>query len=527
MLKHTKSYHVNIQTKLIMHNERQISNIKPFAKSFNRNIVFSDISTALQKIKEGGMVIVMDDENRENEGDIIMAAEDVTLEQCALIIRHTTGILCAPMTIERAQELHLPKMVKNNQDINSTAFTITCDSIHTTTGVSARDRMRTFHDLANNNCKNNDFNRPGHVFPLIAKPGGVLERRGHTEAGVDLCKMAEKNPVALIAELCNDDGSMMRLNDCTKFAKKHDIPLITVDSIITYINKTKMIDITTNNTPSIINLPVIKSTNFFHLALLSNLQLYIRNLFTFFSSLANSKIKLSSSLTQDEQIQLWPKGNKKLVNIGTNMDFVASTILPTAQGQFRILAYRHRLTNSEPIVLQVGDVENKKNILIRVHDQCITSEVFKSLRCDCHQQLQSAISMIKNNKCGAIIYLPQEGRGIGLANKIAAYSLQEQGLDTVDANRKLGLPDDARSYDCVEEILNHMKIQSIKLITNNPLKVRSLKEAGINITARIPCLVSEKLVSKDARIYIRTKTKRMGHLFPQNSAIIDGLEITN
>jgi 3,4-dihydroxy-2-butanone 4-phosphate synthase len=198
-------------------------------------IVFADIATAVRAVKEGKMVVVMDDENRENEGDLIMAAECVTAEQCALTIRHTTGILCAPMTLERAEELKLPRMLQVNEDVNGTAFTITCDSVRTTTGVSAEDRMTTFHDLADKKCGAGDINRPGHVFPLIAKSGGVIERRGHTEAGVDLCKMAGMQPVALIAELCNNNGTMMRLDDCAKFAKLHGFPLITVDAMVKHL----------------------------------------------------------------------------------------------------------------------------------------------------------------------------------------------------------------------------------------------------------------------------------------------------
>ena len=467
--------------------------------------IFTNIETAIRTIKEGKMIIVMDDEDRENEGDIIMAAECVTAAQCALIIRHSTGILCAPMTAERASKLELPHMVKTNQDINKTAFTITCDSIHTTTGVSAADRTRTFHDLANSLCNASDFNRPGHVFPLIAKSGGVRERRGHTEAGVDICKMAGMSPVALISELCNDDGTMMRLTDCARFAKCNNIPLITINAMVKYLDKQE----TSKFIPPIYN----PSTQ------VKTIDKTLINIFNKVGCLPipllymiNAKFNAPMSQIIIKHI-VWPKSTIKPTDIGTNIDFIASTILPTSRGQLKVFAYRNRITRAEPIVLQVGNVAGKTSLPVRVHDQCITSEVFGSLRCDCCQQLYYALNNIYANKCGAIIYLPQEGRGIGLANKIAAYSLQDIGLDTVDANLQLGLPIDARQYDCIGSILKHLEIKTIALITNNPQKLDCLKKAGIKVTMRIPCIVPEETVSKYCRQYINTKIKRMGHLF--------------
>jgi GTP cyclohydrolase II/3,4-dihydroxy-2-butanone 4-phosphate synthase len=585
-----------------------------------------------------------------------MAAECVTAAQCALTIRHSTGILCAPMTAERAKELQLPRMVKKNQDVNGTSFTVTCDSIRTTTGVSAVDRTRTFHDLANIKCGAPDFNRPGHVFPLIAKSGGVRERRGHTEAGVDLCMMAGKSPVALIAELCNDDGTMMRLADCARFAKDNGIPLITVDAMVKYLEeqepsskpakkantpsalvfsqgsaKAKEIDdamvhafgrvgclpipplcVVTDENGLItgMNNDFIRFTGYNKAEMLGRKCNFLQgvdtdpqdvadirsaleakqrcsvvilnytktgnrfwNLLSIRPMMGGANGKMNSfigdiislpipggnmegggamtiphlakpNLCVDDVLALlsvlnsiprspvsvvgvgadapvspsggghfaWPEGNKKLEDIGANMDFVASTMLPTSHGRFRVLAYRDRITKAEPIVLQVGDVVGKGEVPVRVHDQCLTSEVFGSLRCDCRQQLHSALKYVRDKKCGAVIYLPQEGRGIGLANKVAAYAMQELGLDTVDANRELGLPDDARQYDCVGAILKHMEVESVALISNNPRKFECLKKAGVKVMVRIPCVVPPETVSEHCRQYVNTKTKRMGHM---------------
>lgn len=580
-----------------------------------------------------------------------MAAEDCTAAQVALTVRHTTGILCAPMTAQRAKELKLPRMVKRNEDPNGTAFTVTCDSIHTTTGVSAKDRMQTYHDLANVKRGANDFSRPGHVFPLIAKEGGVLERRGHTEAGVDLCRMAGKSPVALIAELCNDDGTMMRLDDCAKFAQDKGLVLITVDAMVEYLNKhgqpqsekpysssshvvysgpyvseeqkdvessmsaiaqksgclpvpmmrvvtdagglivcmndefvrftgygkeemlgkkcnflqgddTDPGDVTDiraalNNkercTVVILNYKK-DGTRFWNLLaikpLLHNttgeLTYFVGDivslpippqcntnassgrphlcvddvlsLLTVLSSIprsvgrANSALALENGSQQNRNIA-WPQASTtEMVPIGDGLDFVASTMLPTSHGRFRVLAYRNRSTKAEPLALIVGDVAGASELPVRVHDQCLTSEVFGSLRCDCQQQLQNALKYIHTKERGIVIYLPQEGRGIGLANKIAAYALQEQGYDTVDANRELNLPDDARQYGCVAAILRHLDVESIALLTNNPRKIECLRDAGVKVVVRIPCKVPRKEQAKEARHYIRTKTKRMGHM---------------
>jgi len=635
----------------------------------NRIVKFDSVEHAVEVIKNRGMVIVMDDESRENEGDLIMAAEDVTPKQCAFIIRHTTGILCAPMPQNRAEELKLPRMVKKNQDPNGTAFTVTCDSIRTTTGVSAADRTLTFRELANPKHKADSFSRPGHIFPLIAKEKGVLERRGHTEASVDLCKLAGKYPVGVIGELTNDDGTMKRLYDCADFAEKYNIPLITVDEMVRYLNKKKKEDeekekekkeeegkveededtvvikrrtrsssfdgrklalqnaiesvhkragclpvpilrvvtdrhgriVMTNDEfvkftgysrdlifgrkcnflqgkdtdpediadirsalrveegCSVVLLNYTKSgSRFWNVLTIRPLMSkrtkqvlnYVGDIITIpIPDVASERIPSDDDMlkittpslhiddvlslltaatsgiprpllqdrleieditgVEDKSLELVEK--PACVSVGYNLNYVASTMLPTSRGRYRIMAYRDAVTKKEPIAIVYGDVSNRTCLPVRVHDQCMTSEVFGSLRCDCKQQLNFALNEIRENGAGVVVYLPQEGRGIGIANKIAAYSLQEHGVDTVDANRKLGLPDDARTYECAQSILSHLKVKSVNLMTNNPRKLKCLRELGVKIEKRLPCVVEAP--SKEAKHYMNTKATRMGHLF--------------
>lgn len=361
-------------------------------------VEFADIPTAIRVIRDGGMCVVMDDESRENEGDIIMAAECVTAKQCALTIRHTTGILCAPMIAERAEELELPRMVKKNEDPNGTAFTVTCDSIHTTTGVSAQDRTRTFRDLADSTCGPSEFSRPGHIFPLIAKPGGVLERRGHTEAGVDLCRLAGKTPVAFIAELCNDDGTMMRLDNCAKFAQEHSLPLITVDAMVNYIRGQQGQVQPTLSAPPIEAPPVVKEKAS---EMESSPAVDSSGLRCSPCSVAESEhVKEDLQLEHLKQQQVtWPTAKPPAVPIGGDVEFVASTILPTITGRYTVCAYRNHVTKAEPLVLVIGDIKESTGLTLRVHDQCLTSEVFHSLRCDCKQQLDSALRYVNLAKC--------------------------------------------------------------------------------------------------------------------------------
>jgi len=465
------------------------------------DVKFATVPEAVQAIKDGKFVVVMDDEGRENEGDLIMAAEDITPAQMAQIVRFTTGIICAPMTKERAEELKLPRMVQRNEDANGTAFTVTCDHVNTTTGVSAIDRCTTMHGLANYNEKADKFNRPGHIFPLIARDGGVLERRGHTEAGVDLCKLAGKSPVAVIGELVKDDGEMMRLDDCYEFASKFGFPLVTVDALVEYRKlqryywggsvlvkerDDKSIFTTTKKEPAT-----------------SAVTPVVRNL--------NMMTMTCTPCNQSNPPSCKPRG---LAFLGEyeGTEFVAETNLPTENGSIRFRAYRTTGSEGmlEPIVIVSDDIgkENSTEVPLRVHDQCVTSEVFGSMKCDCRLQLEMATQYVREHG-GCVIYLQQEGRGIGLANKVAAYNLQEKGMDTVDANRALGFADDYRTYECVKDILSDLKVSSVKLLTNNPRKIDRLRSAGIDVVERLP-IVAE--TSPHSSKYLQTKEQRMGHI---------------
>lgn len=463
------------------------------------NVKFATVPEAIAAMKAGKFVVVMDDEGRENEGDLIMAAEDITPEQMALIVRYTTGIICAPMTKARAEELKLPRMVERNQDVNCTAFTVTCDHVDTSTGVSAKDRCITMHALANYSVKADKFNRPGHIFPLIARDGGVLERRGHTEAGVDLCKLAGKSPVAVIGELVRDDGEMMRLDDCYEFASKYDFPLVTVDALVEYQKIQKYywggrVLVSHPNTTSVFATAKKESTPVPE-------QIAV-------SVLGKTTCLPCGGTTQASCL---PKG---LAFLGDYIktEFIAETLLPTENGDIRFRAYRTTGSEGfiEPIVIVSGNIgqQNSSAVPMRVHDQCITSEVFGSLKCDCRLQLEMAIQYVKENG-GCVIYLQQEGRGIGLANKVAAYHLQERGLDTVDANRVLGFADDYRTYDCVKDILADLMIDSVKLLTNNPRKIQLLKSHGIDVVQRLPIVAP---ASGHSAKYLQTKEDRMSHI---------------
>lgn len=461
------------------------------------DVKFATVPEAIAAVKAGKFVVVMDDEGRENEGDLIMAAEDITPEQMALIVRYTTGIICAPMTKARAEELNLPRMVQRNEDVNGTAFTVTCDHVDTTTGVSAKDRCTTMHGLANYSQKADKFNRPGHIFPLIARDGGVLERRGHTEAGVDLCKLAGKSPVAVIGELVKDDGEMMRLDNCYEFAAKYDFPLVTVDALVEYQKLQKYywggrVLVSEPNTTSI------------------------------FATAKQETTPVPEPIPVPGKMSCLPCGGtppasctpKGLAFLGDykQTEFVAETQLPTENGDIRFRAYRTTgsLSYIEPIVIVSGNLGQQKSsaVPLRVHDQCVTSEVFGSLKCDCRLQLEMATQYVKENG-GCVIYLQQEGRGIGLANKVAAYHLQERGLDTVDANRVLGFADDYRTYECVKDILADLKIESVKLLTNNPRKIQQLESHGVQVVQRLPIVA---LSSAHSAKYLQTKEERMAHI---------------
>ncbi|MDQ3787799.1 MAG: bifunctional 3,4-dihydroxy-2-butanone-4-phosphate synthase/GTP cyclohydrolase II [Actinomycetota bacterium] len=389
------------------------------------------------------MVVVVDDADRENEGDLVMAAELVTTEQMAFLVRHTTGIVCVPMPAERAQVLQLPQMVADNSDAHGTAFTVTVDSAETSTGVSATDRATTVSALASATTEAGQLRRPGHVFPLVARAGGVLVRAGHTEAAVDLTTMAGLSGVGVIGEIVDDDGSMRSGTSLTDFAAEHRLPVLAIADLVRHRRATERL-----------------------------------------------------------------------------VELVGSAHMPTEFGEFRALAYRNTLDGTEHLALVMGDLaaasRTEHGALVRVHSECLTGDILGSLRCDCGGQLEQALAAIAAEGVGAVVYLRgHEGRGIGLGHKIRAYALQEQGLDTVDANSAQGLPVDSRSYGVGAQILADLGASRIRLITNNPAKYGGLGGHGLTVTGRValPTVATAHNIR-----YLRTRRDRMGHCLAQPSA---------
>ncbi|HEV3187925.1 MAG TPA: bifunctional 3,4-dihydroxy-2-butanone-4-phosphate synthase/GTP cyclohydrolase II [Acidimicrobiales bacterium] len=398
-------------------------------------MALSTIEEAIEQIRNGGMVVVVDDEDRENEGDLIMAAEDVTPENMAFFLEFTSGVICAPIESERADELQLPLMVLANTEAQRTAFTVSIDYRHgTTTGISAHDRAVSIRALVDPSTRPNDLNRPGHIFPLRYREGGVLERAGHTEAAVDLSRMAGKYPAGVLCEIVTQDKSdMARLPELEIFAKRHELPIISIADMIRYRRR-----------------------------------------------------------------------HEKLVRR------VAESSLPTEFGQFQAHVFESVLDGEQHIALVYGDIANVDNLLVRVHSECLTGDALGSLRCDCGPQLRMALSKVAAEGAGVIVYLRgQEGRGIGLAHKIRAYALQEDGRDTVDANLEQGLPVDSRQYGTGAQILVDLGVTSMRLMTNNPVKYGGLEGFGLNIVERVPLESSPTPFNID---YLRTKRERMGHL---------------
>lgn len=394
---------------------------------------FASIEEALKRIKEGGMVIVVDDEDRENEGDLVCAAQSVSAEHINFMAKYARGLICVPMEAKRLEELSIPPMVTANEDAHCTAFTVSVDARHgISTGISAQDRACTIKVLINPDTKPQDLVRPGHIFPLRAKEGGVLVRAGHTEAAVDLAKLAGFYPAGVICEIMNEDGSMARLPQLFVFAKKHTLPIITIKDLIAYRMK-----------------------------------------------------------------------KEKLV------ECVAKTSLPTDFGEFSLYAYRSMIDRECHLALIMGEVRGKENVLVRVHSQCLTGELFSSRRCDCGAQLQQALFLIAKSGCGALIYMRQEGRGIGLLNKIKSYALQDKGFDTVEANRHLGFPPDLRDYGIGAQILVDLGISTIRLLTNNPKKIIGLEGYGLKVVERVPIQVKPN--HKNIR-YLLAKKEKLGHI---------------
>lgn len=407
----------------------------------------STIEEAIDAIKAGRPVIVADNEDRENEGDVILSAELATQEWVAWSVKHSSGLLCAPMTNEIADLLDLPMMVERNEDVRGTAYTVTVDAAHgVTTGISANDRMKTLRVLASEDSKPSDVNRPGHILPLRAVDGGVRARDGHTEASVELMQLAGLRPVAMIAEIVADDGEMMRLPELMELGARENVPVITIEQLIAYLNEHD------------------------------------------------------------------PHGAPKTAITPRRVSLRADTLVPTTHGDLRIRAYRDRRVGVDHLAIMSPKLDlPAKDVLVRVHSECITGEALGSLKCECGPQLNEALQQISDDG-GIVIYLRgHEGRGIGLANKLRAYQLQEQGVDTLDANLQLGFPADSRDYTAAAEILSELGVQSVRLLTNNPDKVEQLQEQGIEITTTEPLIVG---VHEHNRSYLATKRDRMGHIMP-------------
>ena len=395
---------------------------------------FETVEKAIADIREGRMVIVADDEDRENEGDLVMAAAKVTPDHVNFMTKHGRGLICVALTDERADDLDLPLMTQRNTDPQETAFTISVDAhrrFGVTTGISAQDRAKTIEVLTSPNSDPSDLRRPGHIFPLRAKPGGVLRRVGQTEASVDLARMADLPPVGVICEILNEDGTMARRHELENFAIEHGLRFITVAQMVAY------------------------------------------------------------RLTKTRIIQR-----------------IAEAELPTKYGEFHVIAYESMLDGREHLAIIKGDPSGKPGVLVRMHSECMTGDVFGSMRCDCGEQLVAAMRQIDAEGQGAVVYLRQEGRGIGLGNKVKAYELQDEGLDTVEANEKLGFKPDLRDYGIGAQILLDLKLHSIRLLTNNPRKIVGLDGYDIEITGTEALQVEP---NQHNERYLETKRSKLGH----------------
>jgi 3,4-dihydroxy 2-butanone 4-phosphate synthase/GTP cyclohydrolase II len=396
------------------------------------DIKFDTIEEAIYDLILGKVIIVVDDEDRENEGDFIVLADKATPEAINFMIKEGRGLVCVPITEERALELDLPPMVMKNTDYHGTAFTVSVDHINTTTGISAFERSATIRSLIQPSTKPQDLRRPGHIFPLIAKKGGVLRRAGHTEAAVDLAKMCGSFPSAVICEVIKEDGQMARVPDLAEIAMNHNLKLITIRDLIKYRNEKE--------------------------------QLVKREV---------------------------------------------ETRMPTDFGIFKAIGYTNEIDHKEHVAFVKGQIDPERPVLVRVHSECLTGDVFHSHRCDCGPQLAAALRQIDEAGSGVLLYLRQEGRGIGLINKLKAYHLQEQGLDTVEANMKLGFAPDLRDYGIGAQILKDLGVRQMRLLTNNPRKLRGLDGYGLSVVERVPLQMKD---NKDNAAYLRTKRDKLGHL---------------
>jgi 3,4-dihydroxy 2-butanone 4-phosphate synthase / GTP cyclohydrolase II len=403
---------------------------------------FATIEAAIEDIRRGKMVVVCDDEDRENEGDLTLAAQFATPEAINFMAKEGRGLICLALTPERCDDLGLDLMAAKNESPFETAFTVSVEAREgVTTGISAHDRAHTIQVAIDPQARPRDLVQPGHVFPLKARPGGVLERIGQTEAAVDLARLAGLHPAGVICEIMNDDGSMARVPDLIPYCERHRLKMVTVADLVAYRRR-----------------------------------------------------------------------HDKLV------ERVVSTRLPTAFGDFEVVGYRSLVDDKHHVAMVKGDVASAEDVLVRVHSECLTGDVFHSLRCDCGEQLESALAMIEEAGCGVLLYLAQEGRGIGLLNKLRAYKLQEEGLDTVDANLKLGLPADLRDYGIGAQILTDLGLTSIRILTNNPKKIIGLEGYGLSVTGQVPI---QPTPNPHNEAYLRAKRDRMGHTLHHQGLPLD------
>lgn len=393
---------------------------------------FATVEEAIDEIRNGNMIIVVDDEDRENEGDIIVAAEKCTADHVNFMATYAKGLICTPVEGYILDRLKIGQMVTNNTDNHETAFTVSVDAVSTTTGISAYERCETVKKIIDPEARPEDFRRPGHVFPLRSVPGGVLRRAGHTETTTDLARLAGLIPAGWCCEIMDDDGHMMRTPKLMEFADKHGLKIITVKSLIEYRKKTECF-----------------------------------------------------------------------------VEKIAEADLPSKYGHFRIHAYESKLDGKCHLAIMKGDVRGKKDVLVRVHSECLTGDALGSMRCDCGEQLATALKKIEAEGCGVVLYMRQEGRGIGLANKMRAYELQDQGKDTVEANVLLGFAPDERDYGIGAQILADLGLSSIRLMTNNPAKRAGLEGYGLSITERVPLVMPVNEYDKN---YMKVKSAKMGHI---------------
>ena len=393
---------------------------------------FNTIEEAIEDIRQGKMIVVVDDEDRENEGDLIMAAELIRPQDINFMAKQAGGLICMPMEKERLDELNIDMMVTNNTDKKQTAFTVSIDASDCETGISAFERAHTIQKMLDPKATPEDFSRPGHIFPLIARKNGVLVRAGHTEAAVDLTRLAGLYPAGVICEIMNEDGSMARVPDLMEYVKKHDLKIVTIADLIEYRRKNEVL-----------------------------------------------------------------------------VERVTEAEMPTKYGNFRVYGYVNKINGEHHVALVKGDVTTDEPVLCRVHSECLTGDAFGSLRCDCGDQLTEAMKRIEKNGRGVLLYMRQEGRGIGLINKLRAYNLQDDGMDTVEANVALGFKPDLRDYGIGAEILAHLGVKKLVLMTNNPLKVKGLGGYGIEVVGREPI---EMTCHEKNEYYLYTKYKKMGHI---------------